>query len=563
MRYTLLFLLLFIFSCQSSDQKNEEKNETTSEITEQTFTIPEWKPYDESDELTQSLNNESSRMQYKLIQSKILDKNDIWKNVAPQISNFSEEEYQKLTPLILEQNIPTIQNHIKEGNLSYEKLVQWYLYRIVKYENNRETSLHTIISINPNAVEEAKQRDKNTQAENNHAIFGMPILLKDNINFDKLPTTAGAEALKNNMTSNAFIVERIQEKGGIILGKVNLSEWANYLHDNGPNGYSAIGGQTLNPYGRKQFDTGGSSAGSGTSVAANYAVAAVGTETAGSILSPASSSSIVGLKPTIGLLSRGGIVPISSMLDTPGPMTKNIIDNAILLSAMTGEDAKDTATKGQNQQLNYAQNLEIDLKGMRFGANKAFMEDSLYLSMIEKIKSLGAEVVEFSFDEMNFDNFLQLLNADMKRDLPSYFQNYAGNSVSFTSAKDIVEYNLQDTLVRIPYAQARFDGIVADKTTDEELEKLKISMNTEAVNLFEKPMKKLNLDCILSINNWNAAEAALAKYPCLTLPMGYRADGQPAGITLISRPFEEQKLLKVGFAIEEATKSRKLPQGYN
>ncbi len=562
MKYTLLFLLLFVFACQSSDQKNEEKNETTSEVTETTFTIPEWKSYDESEELAQNAAHESSRMRYKLIQSKILDKNDIWKNVAPQISNFSEEEYQKLTPLILEQNIPTIQNHIKEGNLSYEKLVQWYLYRIVKYENNKETSLHTIISINPNAVEEAKQKDKDKNG-NNHAIFGMPILLKDNINFDKLPTTAGAEALKNNMTSNAFIVERIQEKGGIILGKVNLSEWANYLHDNGPNGYSAIGGQTLNPYGRKKFDTGGSSAGSGTAVAANYAVAAVGTETAGSILSPASSSSIVGLKPTIGLLSRGGIVPISSMLDTPGPMTKNIIDNAILLSALTGEDAKDKATKGQNQRLDYNQNLEIDLKGMRFGANKAFMQDTLYLSMIEKVKSLGGEIVEFSFDEISFDDFLKLLNADMKRDLPSYFQNYAGKSISFTSTKDIVEYNLQDTSTRIPYAQARFDGIVADKTSDEELEKLKVRMNTAAINLFEKPMKKLNLDCILSINNWNAAEAALAKYPCLTLPMGYRTSGEPAGITLISRPFEEQKLLQIGFAIEEATKNRKLPKGYN
>lgn len=559
MKYRFLFLLLFAFACQSSDQKNE----TTSEVTEKTFTIPEWKSYDESEELAQNATHQSSRMHYKLIQSKILDKNDIWKNVAPQISNFSEEEYQKLTPLILEQNIPTIQNHIKEGNLSYEKLVQWYLYRIVKYENDRETSLHTIISINPNAVEEAKQRDKNTQAENNHAIFGMPILLKDNINFDKLPTTAGAEALKNNMTSNAFIVERIQEKGGIILGKVNLSEWANYLHDNGPNGYSAVGGQTLNPYGRKLFDTGGSSAGSGTSVAANYAVAAVGTETAGSILSPASSSSIVGFKPTIGLLSRGGIVPISSMLDTPGPMTKNITDNAILLSAMTGEDAKDTATKGQTAQTKYNQSLEIDLKGMRFGANKAFMEDSLYLSMIEKVKSLGGEIVEFSFEQISFDDFLQLLNADMKRDLPSYFQNYAGSSISFTSAKDIVAYNLQDSALRIPYAQARFDGIVADQTSDEELEKLKVRMNTAAINLFEKPMKKLNLDCILSINNWNAAEAALAKYPCLTLPMGYRTSGEPAGITLISRPFEEQKLLQIGFAIEEVTKSRKLPKGYN
>ena len=556
MKYIFLPLLLFAFACQPSDKKEETKNE------EQPKTVIEkWQAYDETEEITQNAAHESSRMRYKLIQSKVLDKNEIWKNVAPQIQDFSEEEYQKLNPLILEQDIPTIQKHIQEGNLSYQKLVQWYLYRIVKFENNRETSLHTIISINPDAVAQAIEKDKN-RANKKHEIFGMPILLKDNINFDKLPTTAGAVALQNNIAPNAFIVNQIQAKGGIILGKVNLSEWANYLHDNGPNGYSAIGGQTLNPYGRKEFDTGGSSAGSGTAVAANYAVAAVGTETAGSILSPSSSNSIVGLKPTIGLLSRGGIVPISSMLDTPGPMTKNITDNAILLSAMTGEDAKDSATTGQKASINYAESLNKDLKGMRFGANKAFMEDSLYLAMIENVKSLGAEVVEFSFDEMKFDTFLQLLNADMKRDLPFYFQNYAGSTVVFTTVKDVVEYNLQDTTIRIPYAQARFDGIVADQTTDEELEKLKTVMNTEAVNLFEKPMKKLNLDCILSINNWNAAEAALAKYPCLTLPMGYRTSGQPAGITLIARPFEEQKLLQIGFAIEEATKSRKLPKGY-
>ncbi|WP_291727194.1 amidase family protein [Bernardetia sp.] len=556
MKYTYLLLILSIFACQTTEkQENVEKEQQPKTV------IEKWQPYDETEEIAQNATYESSRMHYKLIQSKVLDKNEIWKNVAPQISDFSEEEYQKLKPLILEQNIPTIQKHIEEGNLSYQKLVQWYLYRIVKFENNRETSLHTIISINPDAVAQAIEKDK-SRANKKHEIFGMPILLKDNINFDKLPTTAGAVALQNNIAPNAFIVNQIQEKGGIILGKVNLSEWANYLHDNGPNGYSAIGGQTLNPYGRKQFDTGGSSAGSGTAVAANYAVAAVGTETAGSILSPSSSNSIVGLKPTIGLLSRGGIVPISSMLDTPGPMTKNITDNAILLSAMTGEDAKDEATKGQTKQLNYAENLDKYLKGMRFGANKAFMEDSLYISMIEKFKSLGAEVVEFSFDEMKFDNFLQLLNADMKRDLPLYFQNYVGESISFISTKDIVEYNNQDTTIRIPYAQARFDGIVADQTTDEELENLKRAMNAEAINLFEKPMKELNLDCILSINNWNAAEAALAKYPCLTLPMGYRNSGQPAGLTLIARPFEEQKLLQIGFAIEKATKSRKVPKGY-
>lgn len=175
--------------------------------------------------------------------------------------------------------------------------------------------------------------------------------MKDNINVDGLATTAGSLVFKNNKTTDAFIIKRIKENGGIILGKTNLSEWANYLCLDCPNGYSAIGGQTLNPYGRKIFDTGGSSSGSGVAVATNYSAVAIGTETSGSILSPSSKNSLVGLKPTVGLLSRSGIVPISSTLDTPGPMTKNVIDNAILLSAMSGKDTTDITSNSYSKKI--------------------------------------------------------------------------------------------------------------------------------------------------------------------------------------------------------------------
>ena len=306
--------------------------------------IAAWVPYDETVELEANADHESIRMQYKLIQSRVLDKNDIWKSVADQIAYFSEEDYQRLKPMILDQDIPTLQQHVKSGELTYESLTQWYLYRIVKFENDRNTMLNSIIAINPNAVSEAKEKDQ-ARSDENHPIFGMPILLKDNINTEAVPTTAGAHVLLNNQTADAFIVQRMKEKGAIVLGKTSLSEWANFNCSGCPNGFSAVAGQTLNPYGRRVFDTGGSSSGSGASMAANYAVATVGTETSGSILSPSSSGSLAGLKPTIGLLSRGGIVPISSTLDTPGPMTKNVIDNAILLSAMTGEDPRDIATK--------------------------------------------------------------------------------------------------------------------------------------------------------------------------------------------------------------------------
>lgn len=524
--------------------------------------ISPWVRYDESEELALCAKHPSEKMRFRLIQSKILDKNDIWKNVAAQIATFSEEEYLKLKPFILEQDIPAIQSHIMSGDLTYEKLTQWYLYRIVKYENNRNTALNNIISINPDAVKEARNKDMNRSAKN-HLIFGMPVLLKDNIDFGGLATTAGASALLNNKASDSFIVKRIKEKGGIILGKANLSEWANYLSAACPNGYSAVGGQTLNPYGRKVFDTGGSSSGSGTSIAANYAAAAVGTETSGSILSPSSANSVVGLKPTVGLLSRGGIVPISGTLDTPGPMTRNITDNAILLSAMSGEDSSDAVTRNNPKNINYREELKnASLKGLRFGVPRSFLTDTIYRLGIETIKSLGGIIVEFDPEKINLPGFGTLLSADMKIDLPDYLIKYGSKDIKFRSVDEIAEYNKQDSLVRIPYGQTQFMGIIALNLNPDTLLKIKTKLHENGVSYFEKPMVQYQLDAILSINNRSASYAAVAMYPCLTVPMGYRKTGEPAGLTFIARPFEEGKLLKIGFAYEKATKLRQMPAGY-
>jgi amidase len=546
MKNLTFLLLLLIFAC-----KQEPKT-----------TISAWVPYDESAELEANAAHESTRMRYRLIQSRISDKNDLWKNVADQIKYFSEEDYQALKPFILEQNIPTIQQHIESGKLTYEKLTQWYLYRIVKYENDSVKYLNNIISINPNAVAEAQKRDQNKSSED-HPIYGMPILLKDNVNFEGLPTTAGTHLLRNNEASDAFIVKQIKEKGGIILGKTNLSEWANFLCYGCPNGYSAVGGQTLNPYGRKQFDTGGSSSGSGSSIAANYAVAAVGTETSGSILSPSSSNSIVGLKPTTGLLSRGGIVPLSSTLDTPGPMTKNVIDNAIFISAMTGEDPVDVATKDNPKNKKYWQELQkSSLEGVRFGVNKSFLEDSIYKVNVARIVALGGIAVEFEPAEMDFEGFGTLLSADMRKDLPDYLDHYANETLSLRTVADIVAYNRLDSLDKIPYGQGRFESILDANLNDEELAQLRLKLRSAGIGFFETAMQENELDVILSINNWNAGHAAAANYPCLTVPMGYRTTGEPVGITFISRPFKEDMLLRIGYAFEQATKSRELPSYY-
>ena len=548
MRYSYLFLFFafFVLACQPKPKT----------------VIPAWLPYDESIQLAENATHASTRMQYQLIQSKVLDKNAIWTNVADQISDFSEEDYNRLKPLILEQDIPTIQAHIASGELSYKQLTQWYLYRIVRFENDSTKTLHTILAINPDAVKEARERDK-AKASGHHPIYGMPILLKDNIGTAGMPTTAGAIAMLENNPGDAFIVERLKENGAIILGKVNLSEWAYFICDGCPLGYSGVGGQTLNPYGPRKIETGGSSAGSGTAMAANYAVAAVGTETSGSILSPSSMNSVVGLKPTIGLLSRGGIVPISSTLDTPGPMTRNVTDNAILLSAMTGEDPVDPATKDNPKNVDYRGDLSsASLEGMRLGVNKSFLEDSIYRLTVEKVRELGAETIEFEPVAMAFEGFLTLLSADMKADLPVYLETYASENISFRSVADIVVFNREDTLLRVPYGQALFEGIVADTTSAGALAQLKDRMRTDARKFLGTPMQEHQLDAILSINNWNAGHAALAQYPCLTVPMGYRESGEPTGLTFIARPFEEDKLLRMGYAFEQATKVRKMPEGY-
>ncbi|WP_437399657.1 amidase family protein [Flagellimonas lutimaris] len=543
------FLLIGFISCK---QKNTEPKED----------IVLWTPYNDSSEVAASVDNESPRMRYKFIQSKVLDKNEVFLPLYDEVSKFTEEQYEKMKPLVLEQDIPTIQNHIDSGAFTYEDLVLFYLHRIYKYELPNNTTLNTVIALNPNVLEEARQLDESK--ETHHLIYGMPILLKDNIGTAEMKTTAGAIALKENQTDDAFIVQRLKQKGALILGKANLSEWANFICGVCPNGQSAVGGQTLNPYGRRIFDTGGSSAGSGTSTAANYAVGAVGTETSGSILSPSSQSSVVGLKPTIGLLSRTGIVPISSTLDTPGPMTKNVTDNAILLDAMLGKDEADYKSVSAEPGILSSWMNPEPLKEIRLGAMKNLMErDSIYATNVEALREAGAQIVEFESEDIPLEGFTTLLNLDMEQDLPAYLKSQVKDRdvVKVESVEDVVRFNRQDSLVRIPYGQARFDGILADSTTVEQFEKIKKDLK-ESGRAFFKIMEDKQLDAVLSINNYHAGYAAVAEYPALAVPMGYKTDGEPESLTFIGKPFSEAHLLRIGKAFEELTKARKIPEGY-
>ncbi|WP_346882162.1 amidase family protein [uncultured Algibacter sp.] len=555
-RYLSLILFLLIFSCKEKS-KSDEAREPISE-SETVISNPK------TDDDLSAISTKDFR-EFKVLDSKVITKSEIWSIINPELEDFKDADYNKFKSLILEADIPTLQKLIEENKLSYQQLVKFYLFRIRKFDRENKLSLNSVISINPNVIKQAKEADETEFEQGMHPIFGMPILLKDNINAKDMVTTAGAVALKNNKTDDAFLVTKLKSKGALILGKANLSEWAYFFCGDCPSGYSAVGGQTLNPYGRRIIDTGGSSSGSGVSVSANFAVAAIGSETSGSILSPASSNSVVGLKPTIGLVSRSGIVPISSTLDTAGPMTKSVIDNAILLDAIFGADTSDSKTIdaliGSGF---YYNNIEkSSVKGKRLGVPKRLLQDTLYIKALDVLKKEGAVIVEFDEEEVGLPNFLRLLNLDMKKDLPAYMDSYADKAIKMRSIEDFMTYNLQDSLITMPYGQSLFKGIKDDKGDTEFLAKIQKELKANGKQYFDKPMQALKLDGFLSINNYHAGFAAVAEYPALTVPMGYKKDNTPMGLTFISTRLCEKQLLEWAYVYEKASKMRIAPKDYN
>ncbi|WP_238528076.1 amidase family protein [Robiginitalea biformata] len=548
------------FSCKDGNTSADRARED----------VPEriWEPYDDASEVAANADHPNRRMRYKLIQSRVTDKNDIFRPLYAEALSLDPARYRELRGLILGRSIPEIQEQILGGTLTYEELTRFFLYRIYTYELPHATTLNTVLAINPNALEEARKKDEVLRLvpdAERHPVFGMPVLLKDNIDTESMPTTAGAVALQENRTEDAFIVNQLQMNGAVILGKVNLSEWAYYFCDGCPVGYSALGGQTLNPYGRRQFETGGSSSGSGTAVAAGYAMGAVGTETSGSILSPSGQNSVVGLKPTVSLLSRTGIVPISSTLDTPGPMARTVTDAAILLDAMRGYDSEDPVALETPTLINGHRVEPVALAGRRFGIFEAISEsDSLYRRAIRVLREAGAEIIPITPPETDLDGFSKLLNGDMRKDLPAYLQKRVRNrdAVRISDVADLVAFNREDSLVRAPYGQGRLEGILGDTTGPEDLEALKARLLAAGMDYFTVPWNAHQLDAVLSVNNRHAAYAALGRHPALCVPMGYRESGEPAGLTFIARPFQEKQLLELGRAFEMRLPVRRMPEGY-
>jgi amidase len=521
----------------------------------------QWQRYDETADLAELAGHENPRMHFQLLNSKLLDKNDLWQAFAAELSQFTTSDYEALKPLILDQSIGSLQLAVAAGRLSYEAIVTFYIYRIREIESDDERYINAVIALNAAAITRARMLDELRSGGTNvdaDSIFGMPVLLKDNIGFDGLPTTAGAVALRENMTGNAFITDRLEEQGAIILGKANLSEWAYFFCNDCPSGYSALGGQTLNPYGRFTFGTGGSSSGSAAATAANYAVVAVGSETSGSILSPASANSLVGLKPTTGNLSRTGIVPISATLDTAGPIARSVADVVVMFNAMAGYDQNDMAMPLISDDFSLEYRV-IDMQGRRLGIVEALADNSHYMAAVHLLADSGATTIELEFSPDRDDRFSQLLGGEMVRDLALYLDRFASSAVEITSISELRAFNEGNTDLRAPYGQGLVDMMAELDLSAAELELIRQELQSAARAQLDQLFDESKLDVLLSVNNRHAGIAALANYPALTIPMGYAEDGRPIGLTLFAPPFREQDLIDIGAMYEQLSKARKPP----
>ena len=534
-----LAMVLFFLSCETGLEK--------------------WKSYDQNAEISKNSLNENKKLQYKRIQSISSDKNDLISGYEKEINNFIETKYDKLASKILEKSIPEIQQSIIKKEFNYYDLTLFYISRIYLIEFNKNTYLNSIISINRNALDEARVRDKTGNADI-YSIFGIPILLKDNIGFEGLATTAGAHSLQNNYTRDAFIIEGLKDKGAIILGKTNLSEWANYFCSGCPNGYTALGGQTLNPYGRMIIDTGGSSSGSGVATTSNLSSVSLGSETSGSILSPSSANSLVGMKPTIGNVSRSGIIPISSTLDTAGPMTKYIIDNIIVYNAINEYDNKDSYSK-QNRDIQIKNVINFKPNEIKLGYYSNFYKnDNVYKNAIDFLRQKQIELIEIDAPKVNMAGFAKILDEDMRKDLKDYFLKYGNDDLSVSDIKSIIDYNNLDSIERSPYGQSIFKKIIRDTMPKDEFLKLKLRLMAEGNKFYDIPINKHKLDAVLSINNYHAGYAAAAHNPALTIPMGLRENNEPAGLTFISKSNSEQTLYELGHYFESNFSGRVPPK---
>ena len=485
-----------------------------------------------------------------------------------------------------EVTISELQEKMASGKFSSEQITQLYLKRIGEVDKKGPV-INAVIEINPDAISIAKAMDverKNGKVRS--ALHGIPVLFKDNINTgDKMITAAGSIALAgNNASQDAFIIKQLREAGAVILGKTNPSEWANFRSTHSSSGWSSRGGQTKNPYMLDRSPS-GSSAGSGAAVAANLCAIAIGTETSGSICSPASMCGIVGIKPTVGLWSRSGIIPVSATQDTAGPMTRTVKDAAILLGLLCGVDEDDAVTKqsATKSHVDYTKFLdENGLKGKRIGVDNSYLKrhpgvDDLMQEALEKIKSAGAEIIQMEpliSDKTVGSAELTVLCFEFKDGLNKYLSK---SNSKLKSLKEIIAYNRENTEKAMPYfKQELFEmseakGDLKSKEYIAALEKTFIGSQ----KAIDSTMKKYNLDaicelvscpanCIDVVNGdygvyYTSGVAAMAGYPHITVPAGLVFE-LPVGIAFFGTAYSEPTLLSIGYAYEQASKKRTMPE---
>ncbi|TXC89692.1 amidase [Metabacillus litoralis] len=474
---------------------------------------------------------------------------------------------------IVEATISEIQEKLENKEITSKELVLIYLSRISEIDQSG-ASINSMIEVNPEALQIAAALDYERKTKGSRgALHGIPVVIKDNIDTgDKMHTSAGSLVLADSYAQeDAAVVKRLREAGAIILGKTNLTEWANFIAEDMPTGYSSRGGQTLNPYG-KEFIVGGSSAGSGAAIAANLATISVGTETCGSILSPASQNSIVGIKPTVGLISRTGIIPISHTQDTAGPMARTVEDAAILLNALQGTDDKDPITlSNELLSVDFTEFLKSGgLKGKKIGIARETYFDELSQSQltvmntaIDKLTELGAEVIDpIVIPSTNEEWDINVLLYEFKADIEAYLKN-VDSSIGVRTLSDVIQRNEQIGEKALKYGQKLFldsnktSGSLTDPTYLNSLEKDYYLARKQGIDAV---MNQHHLDAIVFPNNIGALLPAVAGYPSITVPAGYTNEGEPVGITFSGLAYSEPTLIEIAYSYEQGTKHRVAPK---
>jgi len=496
----------------------------------------------------------------------------------------------KVEPFELEEmTIADLQEGMKSGKHSARSLAEKYLARIEAVDR-KGPALNSIIEINPDALDSADALDKERTAKGPRGpLHGIPLLIKDNIDTaDRMATTAGSLALVGaRPPEDAFLVRRLREAGAVILGKTNLSEWANIRCSYSTSGWSGRGGLTKNPYALDRNPC-GSSSGSGVAVAANLCAAAIGTETDGSIVSPSSANGIVGLKPTVGLISRSGVIPISHSQDTAGPMARTVRDAAILLGVLAAADPADKATMDDKRTAvaDYTKTLNPSgLKGARVGVARNYFGfddavDAVMTRALDVFKREGATLVDPA-EIPNMDKVGEteqtVLLYELKAGLAGYFARL-GEKAPVRSLKDVIDFNKRHRKREMPYfgqdqfVKAEAKGSLQSYEYQEALAKCRRLARTEGIDAV---MDKFRLDaliaptlspaCVTDLvvgDRWRgeaSTAAAVSGYPSITVPAGF-IFGLPVGLLFFGRAWSEATLLKLAYAFEQATKIRKPPR---